>query len=460
MPQIFRPSANTVARVVLVAILVGPFLMIGLAYAVMRSPYTTGQDVTLRQPIPFSHKHHVGDDGIDCRYCHTSVEQSAFAGLPPTTTCMTCHSQLFTNAQMLAPVRASLAQHKPIHWQRVHRLPNYVYFDHSVHIAKGIGCSTCHGAVDDDAADAPNRSPHHGLVSRLPSQSGAEPASAVGDLQPALDAAERPARRKQEAACPVSHRHRTPDGLLAMPPLKPQRQAGMPADIDRRAALKLLASGVALSLASCGKPLRRNRPLRRPARARGAGRAAAVRHHARSRRLRPRRHRDVDGGAADQGRRQSAPSGEPRGNRRLRRGRGDVALRSRPLQGCARREQCRDLGGVPKRVARADGKGSVAGRRRLAHPQRARHLADTRAPARRAAQAVSAGALVPLRTGNRRFRNGRRAACVRAPADGAAALCRGRGRAGARRRLAGRRPLADRQRARFCRSAQGHISAG
>jgi hypothetical protein len=148
VPQTFRPSANTIARVALVSILVGPFVLIGLAYAVMRSPYTTGQHVTLRQPIPFSHKHHVGDDGIDCRYCHTSVEKSAFAGLPPTTTCMTCHSQLFTNARMLAPVRASLAQHTPIHWQRVHRLPDYVYFDHSIHIAKGIGCTTCHGQVE------------------------------------------------------------------------------------------------------------------------------------------------------------------------------------------------------------------------------------------------------------------------------------------------------------------------
>ncbi len=149
MPQIFRPSANTIVRIVLVAILVGPFLLIGLAYAVMRSPYSTGQNITLNQPVPFSHKHHVGDNGIDCRYCHTSVEKSAFAGLPPTTTCMTCHSQLFANADMLASVRASLARHKPIHWQRVHRLPAYVYFDHSVHIAKGIGCSTCHGAVDE-----------------------------------------------------------------------------------------------------------------------------------------------------------------------------------------------------------------------------------------------------------------------------------------------------------------------
>jgi hypothetical protein len=148
VPQIFRPAANTVARIVLVAILVGPFVAIGLAYAVMRSSYVTGQGVTLTQPIPFSHRHHVGDDGIDCRYCHTSVENAAFAGLPPTTTCMTCHSQLFTNAAMLAPVRDSLAEHKPIRWQRVHRLPDYVYFDHSVHIHNGIGCSTCHGAVD------------------------------------------------------------------------------------------------------------------------------------------------------------------------------------------------------------------------------------------------------------------------------------------------------------------------
>ena len=148
MPQIFKPSANTIARIVLVASLVVPFLCIGLAYAMMRAPYTTGEDITVRQPVSFSHEHHVGELGIDCRYCHTSVERSAFAGLPPTKTCMTCHSQLFTNAAMLAPVRKSLAEHKPIHWQRVHILPDYVYFDHSIHIAKGVGCTTCHGAVD------------------------------------------------------------------------------------------------------------------------------------------------------------------------------------------------------------------------------------------------------------------------------------------------------------------------
>ena len=100
------------------------------------------------QPIPFSHKHHVGDDGIDCRYCHDSVEKSSFAGIPSTHTCMSCHSQLFTDQKMLEPVRASMATGKPLHWTRVHTLPDFVYFDHSIHIAKGIGCIECHGHVD------------------------------------------------------------------------------------------------------------------------------------------------------------------------------------------------------------------------------------------------------------------------------------------------------------------------
>jgi hypothetical protein len=148
MPQLFRPAADTIARAVLISIVAAPFLVAGGAYAVMWSPLVTGQSVTLHQPVPFSHKHHVGDDGIDCRYCHTSVETSAFAGMPPTTTCMTCHSQLFSNAEMLAPVRQSLAENKPLHWARVHRLPDYVYFDHSIHVAKGVGCRTCHGQVE------------------------------------------------------------------------------------------------------------------------------------------------------------------------------------------------------------------------------------------------------------------------------------------------------------------------
>ncbi len=148
MPQIFRPYADTIARLILLSILVGPFFAIGVAYAVMRSEYITDQSLTINQPVPFSHVHHVGDFGLDCRYCHTGVETSPVAGIPPTHVCMTCHSQLYTQTQMLAPVRESLADNKPIHWNKVNKLPDYVYFDHSIHIAKGVGCSTCHGEVD------------------------------------------------------------------------------------------------------------------------------------------------------------------------------------------------------------------------------------------------------------------------------------------------------------------------
>ena len=148
MPQLFRPYADSIARIVLISIVVVPFLAIGIAYWVMRSNYITDQTIALNQPVPFSHVHHVGDFGLDCRYCHTGVETSPVAGVPPTHVCMTCHSQLYTQTAMLAPVRESLADDRPIRWNKVNKLPNYVYFDHSIHIAKGVGCSTCHGAVD------------------------------------------------------------------------------------------------------------------------------------------------------------------------------------------------------------------------------------------------------------------------------------------------------------------------
>jgi hypothetical protein len=147
MPHLFYPRADTIARSTLLVIIVMPFLAIGFAYWISSSEYTTGQSLTLDQPVPFSHQHHVGGLGLDCRYCHTSVETSAMAGVPPTHTCMTCHSQLYTQTAMLAPVRQSLADNRPIRWNKVNRLPDYVYFDHSIHIAKGVGCSTCHGDV-------------------------------------------------------------------------------------------------------------------------------------------------------------------------------------------------------------------------------------------------------------------------------------------------------------------------
>lgn len=146
--QIFHRSTNTVAKV---SIFGSIFFLafFGWVYStLLRSSYVTGQYVVKKQPVPFSHDHHVRGLGIDCRYCHTSVEKSSFAGIPPTETCMNCHRQIWTNADLLEPVRASYRDDVPLQWTRIHDLPDFVYFNHSVHIAKGIGCATCHGRVD------------------------------------------------------------------------------------------------------------------------------------------------------------------------------------------------------------------------------------------------------------------------------------------------------------------------
>lgn len=149
MPQIFPPSANAFFRTALVSLLVGPLLVGGwVGYSLAKSPWVTYQGMVREQVVPFSHEHHVAGLGIDCRFCHTSVENSPFAGMPPTKTCMTCHSQIWTDARLLEPVRQSWAQNRPLVWQRVHDLPDFVYFDHSIHVQKGVGCSTCHGRVD------------------------------------------------------------------------------------------------------------------------------------------------------------------------------------------------------------------------------------------------------------------------------------------------------------------------
>jgi hypothetical protein len=148
MPQIFHPSMNTVAKATIFGAVFIAAAGGWIGWEVNRSPYVTGAGVPRRQPVPFSHEHHTSGLGIDCRYCHTSVTESAFAGIPPTKTCMTCHSQLWTNAEMLEPVRASWNNDRPLQWTRVHDLPDYVYFNHSIHVAKGIGCSTCHGRID------------------------------------------------------------------------------------------------------------------------------------------------------------------------------------------------------------------------------------------------------------------------------------------------------------------------
>jgi len=149
MAQIFDRSANALARMSLV--LTG-LLIIGLGLTLdelQRSPWVTRQGQRAEQPVPFSHKHHVQGLGLQCQYCHTTVEKSSYAGIPPTKTCMNCHAQIWTNADLLEPVRHSWATGESIPWIKIHDLPDYVYFNHSIHVNKGIGCSTCHGRVDN-----------------------------------------------------------------------------------------------------------------------------------------------------------------------------------------------------------------------------------------------------------------------------------------------------------------------
>jgi hypothetical protein len=147
MPQVFSRSANLLSYVVL--LVVGACATAGFfaPWLFDASPYVTQQNVPKMQPVPFSHRHHANELGIDCRYCHTSVETSSFAGIPPTETCMTCHSQIWKNAPILEPIRASFRENQPMRWTRVDELPQFVYFDHSIHVAKGIGCTTCHGPI-------------------------------------------------------------------------------------------------------------------------------------------------------------------------------------------------------------------------------------------------------------------------------------------------------------------------
>lgn len=148
MPQIFHPSANVIARVGIFGAIFLVTSVLGGLWGWVRSPYMTEAGVPKTQPIPFSHAHHVGDLGIDCRYCHTSVETEGFAGIPATEVCMNCHNQLWRDQEMLQPLLASLRADEPIEWNRVHDAPDYVYFHHGIHIAKGIACEKCHGRVD------------------------------------------------------------------------------------------------------------------------------------------------------------------------------------------------------------------------------------------------------------------------------------------------------------------------
>ena len=148
MAQIFHHSTNLISRLSIYGAVFILALLGAALYGIELSPWYTDQHVARQQPVPFSHKHHAGELGIDCRYCHTSVETSSFAGIPPTKTCMNCHSQIWTSAPLLEPVRESFRTGKSLVWNRVNDLPDFVYFDHSIHINKGVGCNTCHGPVD------------------------------------------------------------------------------------------------------------------------------------------------------------------------------------------------------------------------------------------------------------------------------------------------------------------------
>ena len=148
MAQVFPRYSNVLTWVVISGVVLGASTLGVAAMVFARTPYATHTQIALTQPVQFSHAHHVGGLGIDCRYCHTSVEESGYANIPPTKTCMNCHSQIWVGSKMLEPVRESYRTGKSLEWNKIHRLSDFVYFDHSIHVTKGIGCVSCHGRVD------------------------------------------------------------------------------------------------------------------------------------------------------------------------------------------------------------------------------------------------------------------------------------------------------------------------
>lgn len=149
MAQLFPRKSNVLSRASILAGLLAAGGVLGTVMMVDRAGFNQRKGTTLQQPVPFSHEHHVQGLGLDCRYCHTAVERSAVAGIPPTATCMNCHKLVWNEAPMLEPVRSSFRTGQPLRWTRVHDVPDYVYFNHSIHVAKGVGCATCHGPVQE-----------------------------------------------------------------------------------------------------------------------------------------------------------------------------------------------------------------------------------------------------------------------------------------------------------------------
>ncbi len=149
MTSLYRPRANAIFRAIALGVLVLVTIVIVAPMVYIRMPYASGEGDAVPQPIEFDHRHHVRDDGIDCVYCHESVETDAFAGIPSTERCMGCHGQIWNTSPELEPLRASWRTKTPIHWRRVNVLPSYVYFHHGVHVSAGIACTQCHGAIQD-----------------------------------------------------------------------------------------------------------------------------------------------------------------------------------------------------------------------------------------------------------------------------------------------------------------------
>ncbi len=151
MANVFPRWSDTALRLALVGLALAAWALLGGPWLFMRTPFNTGQYFAVDQPVQFDHRHHVADDGIDCRYCHNTVDKSAYAGVPATELCMGCHSQVWRDSPMLEPVRKSYYSNRPIPWNRVNAVPGFVYFDHSIHVNKGVGCVSCHGRVDEQA---------------------------------------------------------------------------------------------------------------------------------------------------------------------------------------------------------------------------------------------------------------------------------------------------------------------
>jgi hypothetical protein len=148
MASVFPPWANTAFRVAVGAAALGAAGAVAAPMIWVRTPWARGQWEVADQPVEFDHRHHNRDDGMDCRYCHNTVDRAATAGIPSTDKCMGCHNQIWSQSPMLEVVRRSYFSGAPIPWNRVHQVPGFAYFNHAIHVSKGFGCSTCHGRVD------------------------------------------------------------------------------------------------------------------------------------------------------------------------------------------------------------------------------------------------------------------------------------------------------------------------